>query len=633
MEQQIREALLTHSTKLFGTAIDTKTIQFQRTHKHVEGDLTLLAFPFAKHMNCSVEEAGEKIGDFLVQSIENISHYTLIGGFINLLVADNYWINRLKQIATDDNYGLQEVNSKPLIMVEYASPNTNKPLHLGHLRNIFLGDSVAKILQAYGHQVVRTQIINDRGIHICKSMLAWLKFSPINEQGERQTPANTNIKGDKLVGNYYVEFDRHFQAQANLLVEQWENNEFTGLSNELKDQIIQLQKARQGKDTKTIKGINDKIKELAKPQTALLQEAQEMLLKWEANDPEIYALWQQMNAWVYEGLEDTYRQMKVEFDHLYYESDTFKSGKEIVQQGLKSGIFSRKQDGSVWIDLSSDGLDEKLVLRSDGTAVYMTQDIGTAIQRFSDYPQLNGIVYTVGNEQDYHFKVLFIILEKLGYTWAKNCFHLSYGMVDLPQGKMKSREGTVVDADDLMQEVIDKATLSTQSRGHIESLSEQEIKSLCHTIGLGGLKYFLLKIDPRKRMVFNPAESVELNGNTGPFIQYTYARIRTLLSKNTQTTSSKIELTKILDIEKDIIKCLHIFPSKIADAARDYSPALIANYLYELVKLYNQFYQSTPILKEPDLSVRSFRLLLSETTSRVIKRAMNLLGIDVPERM
>jgi len=632
MEHQIKTALLAHAIDLFGSTIDPQMIQFQRTHKHVLGDLTLIAFPFAKYMRCSPTQAGEKIGTFLMQHIDEIEQFELVGGFINLIVADTYWIDCLQKHYADDRLGLEVENSKPLVMVEYASPNTNKPLHLGHLRNIFLGDSVANILCASGHQVVRTQIINDRGIHICKSMIAWLNYSPINEFGERETPESTGLKGDKFVGKYYVEFDKQLQSQTKALLIRWHNDDFANCLPEQKEEITQLIRAKTDKDSKTTLAIDEKLKEFAKNQTPLMQQAKELLLLWENNDIETIRLWKKMNAWVYQGFDVTYKSIRVTFDQLYYESDTFHYGKKVVAEGQQKNVFYQKEDQSVWIDLRNEGLDEKIVLRSDGTSVYITQDIGTAIQRFVDFPQLNGIVYTVGNEQDYHFKVLFLILEKLGYQWAKNCYHLSYGMVDLPEGKMKSREGTVIDADDIIDEVIEKATQSTLQRGHIEELSDRDVEQLCKLIGVGGLKYFLLKIDPKKRIVFNPAESVELNGNTAPFIQYAHARIQTLLAKSTQQLVP-LQVNTMLEIEKDIIKTISLFPRKIVEAANNYSPALIANYVYDLVKLYNHFYQTTPILKETDPAVCNFRLTLSATTGKVIKTAMRLLGIEVPNRM
>ncbi len=632
MEHLIKSKILENSEALFGTAVDGHLIQFQKTRKDVKGDLTLVTFPFVKLLRCNPAEAGTKIGDFLTKEVPAIGEFEVVGGFLNLVISDDFWINELKSMHADDAFGLAAADSKPTVMVEYSSPNTNKPLHLGHLRNNFLGYSVAEILKANGHKVVKTQIINDRGIHICKSMLAWEKFSPVNDKGERETPQNTGLKGDKLVGKYYVEFDKHFNTEAKEIIAEWENGNFDDYPSGIREEFIRLTEAKAGKDEKAAKGIDDKIKDLAKNQTTLLREAKEMLVKWEARDPQVYLLWTTMNNWVYDGFAVTYKKMGVDFDKLYYESDTFLLGKDIVMEGLSKGIFFKKEDGSVWIDLTADGLDEKLVLRSDGTAVYMTQDMGTAVDRFNDYPDLSGIVYTVGNEQDYHFRVLFLILEKLGYSWAKNCFHLSYGMVDLPEGKMKSREGTVVDADDLMAEVVESAAEMTRERGHIEGLSSDELENLCKMIGLGGLKYFLLKVDPKKRMKFNPAESIELNGNTAPFIQYAHARIQSLLAK-AGTGLKEIHSIEINEVEKEIIKQLTEFPSVIAEAGKEYSPAIVANYTFELVKLYNHFYQSVNILNEPDENLKAFRLILSANVAKVIKTAMRLLGIDVPNRM
>jgi arginyl-tRNA synthetase len=631
MELLIKQVILDHAEELFGTQIDEKLIQFQKTRKDVEGDLTLVVFPFVKVLKCSPIEAGEKIGAFIQERISNIEKYNVVNGFLNFVIAGDFWLDELKNIDANDRYGFETENSKPTVMVEYSSPNTNKPLHLGHLRNIFLGHSVAEILKANGHKVVKTQIINDRGIHICKSMLAWEKFSPTNEQGERETPDNTGLKGDKLVGKYYVEFDKHFNAEANELIAKWESGDFENATSEVEAEFKRLSDSKDGKEEKAIKGIDAKIKDLAKNATSLLKEAKDMLIKWEAKDPQVYLLWSTMNGWVYEGFDATYKTMEVNFDKLYYESDTFLIGRDLVLEGLEKGIFFKKEDGSVWIDLSDEGLDEKLVLRSDGTAVYMTQDMGTAVDRYKDYPDLDGIIYTVGNEQDYHFKVLFLILKKLGYAWADNCYHLSYGMVDLPTGKMKSREGTVVDADDLMQEVIDSAKVMTQERGHIEGMSEMEKDALYHLIGMGGLKYYLLKVDPKKRMMFNPEESIELNGNTGPFIQYAHARIKSLLGKAGEMTS--FESVTLLHEEKEILKHLTEYPSVLREAGANHSPALIANYMFELVKMYNSFYQSVSILNEENESAKMMRLILSKNVAKVIASGMQLLGVKVPERM
>lgn len=634
MEKKIKDLLLTNSIALFGSVIDENQIQFQITRKDVEGDFTLVTFPFSKLMRCSPADAASKIGEFLQTHLSEIEKFEVINGFLNICLNDTYWIEQLNEIHKSENFGLNAPNSKPLFMVEYSSPNTNKPLHLGHLRNIFLGYSVSEILKANGHKVIKTQVINDRGIHICKSMIAWEKFSPLNSKGERENPSNTGIKGDKLVGKYYVEFDKHFNEEANQIISKWKEGEFEGFSSSIKEEFLKFQSAKEGKDEKAVQAIDSKIKDLAKNQTTILREAKEMLIKWEARDPQVYLLWSMMNGWVYEGFDATYKKMGVDFDKLYYESDTFLLGKDVVLQGIKDGVFYQKDDGSVWIDLTKEGLDEKLVLRSDGTAVYMTQDIGTAIDRFKDYPDLNGMVYTVGNEQDYHFKVLFLILKKLGYHWAENCFHLSYGMVDLPTGKMKSREGTVVDADDLMDEVIEKATEITSERGHLDGVSVDEKSKLFSQIGLGGLKYYLLKVDPKKRMMFNPEESIDLNGNTGPFIQYTFARIQSLLSKATfKNENSNLSTYSISEEEKLIIKTIKNFPNTIDEAAKTYSPALIANYVYELVKSYNHFYQSVKILTEEDENIRLARLIISSEVSKIIEFCLNLLGIEAPKRM
>ncbi len=631
MENPITEILVDNAVHLFGGEIDPKMIQFQKTRKEVEGDLTLVIFPFVKALRCSPDDAGNKIGSFLMEKLPFIASYQVISGFLNFNISSDYWLSQLEEIDKQSDFGFAPKDSKSMIMVEYSSPNTNKPLHLGHLRNNFLGYSVAEILKANGHKVIKSQIINDRGIHICKSMLAWEKFSPLNEKGERETPSNTGLKGDKLVGKYYVEFDKQFNAEAKSIIELWEKGDFSGFSNKISEEFIRLSEAKAGKDDKAVKGLDEKIKDLAKNETSLLKEAKDMLVKWEARDPQVYLLWTTMNSWVYEGFASTYKEMGVDFEKLYYESDTFILGKDIVIEGLQKGVFYKKEDGSVWIDLTSDGLDEKLLLRSDGTTVYMTQDVGTAVDRYKDFPDLQGMIYTVGNEQDYHFKVLFLILKKLGYEWAENCFHLSYGMVDLPSGKMKSREGTVVDADDLMHEVVQSAKEMSQERGYLEGMTEDERTNLFRLIGMGGLKYFLLKVDPRKRMMFDPAESIELNGNTGPFIQYAHARIKSLIAKGGSDLT--LNKTEIGSFEKEIIKHLVEYPLVIKDAAKELSPALIANYIYELVKLYNQFYQNVPILIEEDEKLKVMRLILSENVAKVIKSSMLLLGVEVPNRM
>ncbi len=633
MENKIKKTIIENSNQLFGLMIDENLIQFQKTRKEIIGDITLVTFPFAKIVGATPQVAAEKIGQFLVAELTEIHSYKVINGFLNLILSAGYWKGQINEIKKNDLYGFEEPNTKPTVMVEYSSPNTNKPLHLGHLRNNFLGYAVAEILKANGHRVIKTQVINDRGIHICKSMLAWKKYSPLNDKGERETPENTGLKGDKLVGKYYVAFDQYLNAEANRIIDRWNVFDFTTDSSDVMNEFMRLHEAKSGKGPKEISDIDDKIKELAKSQTSLLREAKEMLVKWEARDPEIYLLWTTMNGWVYQGFDVTYHSMGVDFDKLYYESDTFLLGKDIVMEGLKKGIFFKKSDGSVWVDLTSDGLDEKLLLRADGTSVYMTQDIGTAVDRFSDYPDLQGIIYTVGNEQDYHFKVLFLILEKMGYSWANNCFHLSYGMVDLPSGKMKSREGTVVDADDLMADVIAEATAMTKERGHLDGLSSDEKQTLFNMIGMGGLKYYLLKVDPKKRMLFDPEESIELNGNTGPFIQYAHARIQSLLAKADLEINQSVETEEFCREELDILQLLAQFPSIVKQASFEYSPAIIANYAYELVKAYNHFYQTIPILVEPDHAIKYMRLVLSEQVAKVIKSAMKLLGIKVPDRM
>jgi arginyl-tRNA synthetase len=633
IENLIEQTLLDSAKTWFGEEINSSQIQLQKTRKEFKGDVTLVAFPFVKLLKKAPADTAQELGVLLQNAIEEIAGFNVVQGFLNIEIDAAYWVGQLQEIVSTEAFGTAKNPTGKTFMVEYSSPNTNKPLHLGHLRNIFLGDSVAKILQAAGNKVIRTQIINDRGIHICKSMLAWQRFAPVDASGQRETPQTTGLKGDKFVGKYYVEFDKALKVETNAVMESWNAHNFDGFDTAIVDRVKPMFLAMQEKDEEKAKAaIYDKIVEQAKNATDLMQEAKNMLMRWEGRDPEIYLLWNTMNGWVYEGFNATYDKMGVSFDKLYYESDTFVLGKDVVQEGLQKGVFFRKDDGSVWIDLTEDGLDEKLVLRSDGTAVYMTQDIGTAIERFRDYPDLSGIIYTVGNEQDYHFKVLFLILKKLGYSWAEACYHLSYGMVDLPTGKMKSREGTVVDADDLMQEVIDAATESTQERGHIENMSEEERQNLFRTIGLGGLKYYLLKVDPKKRMLFNPEESIDLQGNTGPFIQYAYARIQSLLSK---TGKPEVQsLNALEENELNLIKELSEFPKVLLSAAQNYSPAELANYTYELVKSYNQFYQSVPsIVNESDAAQKALRVNISYAVGQVVKMAMGVLGIAVPERM
>ncbi|MBB77866.1 MAG: arginine--tRNA ligase [Crocinitomicaceae bacterium] len=631
MEKQIKEIIVVNFKSIFGLEIQDDLIQFQETKKEFQGDLTLVLFPLIKLLRTSPIEVGQKIGDFLKNNISSIRDFNVVSGFLNIVLSENYWIDSLNEIERNVSYGYVDQDSKSTIMVEYSSPNTNKPLHLGHLRNNFLGYSVSEILKANGYKVIKTQIVNDRGIHICKSMVAWNNFSPLNEKGEKETPENTGVKGDKLVGKYYVEFEKHLNVEIDSIISSWKSGDFQGFNKEIITEYTRLIKSINKEDGKSISKIDSKIEDLARSNSSLMFEAKEMLRKWENKDPEVYLLWSKMNGWVYAGFDITYKSMGVDFDKIYYESDTFILGKDLVFEGLKNGVFYKKNDGSVWIDLSEYGLDQKLVLRSDGTAVYVTQDVGTAVDRYRDYIDLDRIVYTVGNEQDYHFKVLFLILEKLGYTWAKKCFHLSYGMVDLPTGKMKSREGTIVDADELIEDVINNAKEITQERGHIGDMNDDEKNELFHLIGMGGLKYYLLKVDPKKRMMFNPEDSIELNGNTGPFIQYTHARIKSMLRKVNHF--DQIKYVSILSEEKEIIKQLLKFPSVIKEAGENYSPALIANYTYELVKSYNSFYQAIPILIEKNLEIKNMRLVLSKNVAKVIYLAMRLLGVQVPERM
>lgn len=636
MEAKIKACLVENATKVFGTPINEKQIQFQKTRKDVEGDLTLVTFAFTKVLKASPEQVGEKIGVYLKESLEEVKDFNVIKGFLNIILTEEYWIKQLIAAEKNPKFGYATEKSGETYMVEYSSPNTNKPLHLGHLRNNFLGYSVAEILKANGHKVIKTQIINDRGVHICKSMLAWDRFAPKDKSGKKETPQSSGMKGDHFVGKYYIEFEKQLIKEAFKLAEKARKSDFSEFDDETGEKLDKLFTLfEETIDEKKKSNLKGKIAGFLKNQTTLLRDAQEMLVKWEAKDPQVYLLWNTMNGWVYEGFDSTYKRMGVDFDKLYYESDTYLIGKDYVLKGLNDGTFYKKEDGSVWADLSDVGLDEKLLLRGDGTAVYMTQDIGTAIDRFEDFPELNGIVYTVGNEQDYHFQVLFLLLKKLGYKWAENCYHLSYGMVDLPDGKMKSREGKVVDADDLMDEVVNKAKDSTQERGHLDGMSTKERENLYEMIGLGGLKYFLLKVDPQKRMKFNPEESIELNGNTGPFIQYAHARIQSLLAKSDLELDNELTL-KELNIgqeEKVIVKLLAEFPSVIKEAGENHSPALIANYTYELVKEFNSFYQTVPILNEENESLKAARLVISKNVAKVIHHAMGLLGVDVPDRM
>jgi arginyl-tRNA synthetase len=589
-EELIRPVLERIIEREYKVRPESNLIQFQKTRKEFQGDITLVVFPLLKTTGKAPEETAGLLGRWLEDELIEVSAHNVVKGFLNLSLSSAFWIGKLQDIAQNSRFGFQETGAA-MTLVEYASPNTNKPLHLGHLRNIFLGDSVSRILHACGDNVRRVQVINDRGIHICKSMLAWQRF------GNGETPATSGLKGDHLVGKYYVAFDKAYRQEMAALKE---------------------------------RGMSD---EEAEKDAPILKDAQEMLRKWEAGDPEVVQLWLTMNGWVYDGFNASYARMGVEFDKLYYESDTYLLGKQVVDEGLQKGVFYRKDDGSVWIDLTEDGLDHKLLLRKDGTAVYITQDIGTAILRSRDFPDMQGMIYTVGNEQDYHFKVLFLILKKLGYGWAEQCYHLSYGMVDLPSGKMKSREGTVVDADDLMQEMVDTARESTEALGKLENATETEKQELYEMVGMAALKYFLLKVDPKKRMLFDPKESIDFQGHTGPFIQYTHARIRSLIARSGVTPAMPQQLDGLLPEERMVIKTLSEFPQAVAQAGRELSPAVLANYLYDLVKEYNQFYQNVPVLKESDSARLMFRLVLSLNVADVTKKGMQLLGISVPERM
>lgn len=579
--------------QLFDVSIDR--VEFQITRKEFEGDITMVIFPLLKLIKANPIEIGTKIGNYLVENVDEIIRFNVVSGFLNIVVSDNYYLTFFNEIKNDIRFGFADVSpNEKAIMVEYSSPNTNKPLHLGHVRNNLLGYSVAEIIKASGKKVYKTQIINDRGIHICKSMLAWQKF------GNGQTPESSGLKGDKLVGNFYVKFDQEYKVQISELI-------------------------AQGKT-------EDDAKKLA----PIILEAQQMLLDWEAGKPEVIQLWKTMNQWVYNGFAQTYKNLGVDFDSYYYESNTYLLGKEVVQFGLEKGIFEKDADGSVWIDLTPDGLDRKIVLRSDGTAVYMTQDIGTAIQRVKDFPDVGGMVYTVGNEQDYHFKVLFLILKKLGFNWAESLYHLSYGMVELPSGKMKSREGTVVDADDLMEEMTETAGKIATDLGKLEGYSAEEKANLFKKIGLGALKYYILKVDPKKQILFNPEESVDFAGNTGPFIQYTYARIQSIIRKadfDYQNVILSASEESLHPKEKELLKQIELYPEVIQNAASNHSPALVANYTYELVKEYNSFYQSVSILGEENRTKKVFRVQLSQKVADTIKSAFKLLGIEVPERM
>lgn len=633
IEEIVIEKGIDGISHLFGQDVDSKQIQLQKTSKDFEGELTIVVFPFVRFSKKSPPETGSILGEYLLNNCDEVVGFNVVKGFLNLVISEKYWTAFFNSILHNQTYGLAPVKSKSQVMVEYSSPNTNKPLHLGHLRNNFLGYSVAKILEANGHDVLKVQIINDRGIHICKSMLAWQRF------GNGETPESSGLKGDHLVGKYYVKFDKEYKAEIKQLAAEIAQSQtvLEGVHDlaELNAKLLAQGKNGELSDTekeqlKAIKTVLDQ----AGKQAPILLAAQEMLLKWESKDADVYALWEKMNSWVYAGFKDTYAEMGVSFDKLYFESSTYLKGKEEVEKGLNDKVFFKKEDGSVWCDLTSDGMDEKLVLRGDGTAVYMTQDIGTAILRFQDFPDLSYQIYTVGNEQEYHFKVLFHILEKLGFTQAKDSFHLSYGMVELPSGKMKSREGTVVDADDLMQQMTKTAGDITTELGKLEGLAEEDRQKLFKMIGHGALKYFLLRVDPKRNMLFDPAESVDFNGNTGPYLQFNYVRTRALLRGYASELPK--ELTTNFDLtatEKSLIMKLHDFPEIIVEAGTAYDPSVISSYCFELVKEYSSFYQNNPILKEEDQNRRDFRVSLSAKMGSTLKTGMELLGIEMPERM
>ena len=603
IEQQLQQAAIEAVKALYGADVTAEQITLQKTKKEFEGHLTLVVFPLLKISRKKPADTAAEIGQWLCDNTKLISAYNAVAGFLNLVIAPAQWVALLEEINANEHYGIQHpTNESPLVMIEYSSPNTNKPLHLGHVRNNLLGWALANVVEANGNRVVKTNIVNDRGIHICKSMLAWLKF------GNGETPQSSGKKGDHLIGDYYVAFDKHYRAEVA----------------ELKAKYV-----AEGKG-------EEEAEEMAKKNSPLMQEAHDMLVKWEANDPEVRALWRKMNEWVYAGFDETYKALGVSFDKIYYESDTYLEGKEKVEEGLSKGIFFRKEDGSVWADLTAEELDEKLLLRADGTSVYMTQDIGTAKLRFQDFP-INKMIYVVGNEQNYHFQVLSILLDKLGFEWGKSLVHFSYGMVELPNGKMKSREGTVVDADDLVAGMIAQARQTVEAAGKFDDMTEDEKAEVARIVGMGALKYFLLKVDARKNMLFNPEESIDFNGNTGPFIQYTYARIRSILRK---AADAGIQLPAQLptDVElstkeEEIVQHIADFAAVIRQAGSEYQPAAVANYCYELVKEYNQFYHDFSILRETDAKKQAFRLVLSLNVAKVVRLGMGLLGIEMPERM
>ena len=603
IEDKLVASVISGLKALYGQEVPEKMVQMQKTKKEFEGHLTLVVFPFLKMSKKGPEQTAQEIGEYLKANDPAVAAFNVIKGFLNLTIASATWIELLNEIQADEQYGLMQVtDASPLVMIEYSSPNTNKPLHLGHVRNNLLGNALANIVAANGNKVVKTNIVNDRGIHICKSMLAWKKY------GNGETPETSGKKGDHLVGDYYVSFDKHYKAEVKELMAKF-----------------------------TAQGMSDdEAKAKAEAESPLMQEAREMLVKWEAGDPEVRGLWEMMNNWVYAGFDETYKKMGVGFDKIYYESNTYREGKEKVMEGLEKGFFYKKEDGSVWADLTAEGLDHKLLLRGDGTSVYMTQDIGTAKLRFADYP-INKMIYVVGNEQNYHFQVLSILLDKLGFEWGKSLVHFSYGMVELPEGKMKSREGTVVDADDLMEEMIATAKETSQELGKLDGLTQEEADDIARIVGLGALKYFILKVDARKNMTFNPKESIDFNGNTGPFIQYTYARIQSVLRKAAESgivISEQIPAgIELSEKEEGLIQMVADFAAVVKQAGEDYSPSIIANYTYDLVKEYNQFYHDYSILREENEAVKVFRIALSANVAKVVRLGMNLLGIEVPSRM
>ena len=603
IEQKLVSSVVNGLKALYGQDVPAAQVQLQKTKKEFEGHLTLVVFPFLRMSKKGPEQTAQEIGEYLKANEPSVAAFNVIKGFLNLTIASSAWIELLNGIHTDKQYGITAAGEQsPLVMIEYSSPNTNKPLHLGHVRNNLLGNALANIIAANGNRVVKTNIVNDRGIHICKSMLAWLKY------GNGETPESSGKKGDHLIGDYYVAFDKHFKA-------------------EVKELMAQYMAEGMGEEEAKAK---------AEAESPLMKEAREMLVKWEAGDPEVRALWQKMNDWVYAGFDETYKLMGVSFDKIYYESNTYLEGKKKVLEGLEKGLFYRKEDGSVWADLTKEGLDQKLLLRADGTSVYMTQDIGTAEQRFADYP-IDKMIYVVGNEQNYHFQVLSILLDRLGFEWGKSLVHFSYGMVELPEGKMKSREGTVVDADDLMEEMINTAKETSNELGKLDGLTQAEADDIARIVGLGALKYFILKVDARKNMTFNPKESIDFNGNTGPFIQYTYARIQSVLRKAKEAGITVPEQLhagiELSEKEEGLIQMVADFAAVVKQAGTDYSPSIIANYCYDLVKEYNQFYHDFSILREENMDVKVFRLALSENVAKVVRLGMGLLGIEVPERM